>query len=1161
MDALQSKKLNIKSIIFVVCMAVLCAFVCAVIFIKNIVPAVALEQEIRCDIEEHIHTDSCYDGDFQVCTKPAHSHDGNCYIVLLKENDINSILSILGQNKTKTLEYVINDVVYYAFNFNENLNTVPDKTLSQDTVAELNDTISQEEELPDIVLNENINNKNTINTETDTNSGNNSTSTNIGSQIETPSFMAVGDPVVTQTNRANILVYINRKWTNVGNCPTTVTGSGNNRSTVINTAELLSVLNGSLGTNYTYNDIDIASSRYQNRNYSAYTLSETQAVVGTGQSSSNANATRYVRIMNEGDTYTSSTAFAFYSATFIYPDGSEVTKYVRTNEPVVMPSGNYEWTSGRNTYVPGESVSLSGATTFTGVDVGPITYVSINYNINFPTISNVTVSSKPTIAGTTNQTITDGFSENNSAVIRNVSQTSVKGKINNDSTGLSRIVQFKGWQIEGTDIILQPNTTLIWQELLNYGADGAFTLNAVWETHPLVTASFFVRLDSVAVDTEGNTGGQDSSYYTDELFATYVGGVNVNSSLSVLDDNNIADTTSDNSFGADQEIRKLYGEKSTGVWLYDFPHDDFVFEELKQYARSGYLSVEGERVSADDLNDKEYAIRWYVFKVQDDAWHIDGKLVKKQGLIHVYKTFAGNKELIEEAKSDFYIEAIDETTSTTTLLNLQNRTSYDEATDTYMWEITNVKHGEMWSITEHPHVFSQPGVDFSIYSEYTVMDAQGNQSISGSGTSLTVRGLTYALDEGSDEVLRAAFTNIYNKSNSIIIKKQDSLTGVSISGATFQLMQNGKPLKFTYNNESESYVLDNQNGTETVLSGDKNGYFELFIEDFSYDLGNVVVREIDAPNGYTRIGDIEIGYIDDEDTVGIISGNSELIKYINGILIVGNSTDSVSVTAQKRWDCPETEWQNVKVQLLASGKLVTTVMAGVEPTATLTKENGWSYTWQNLPVYVNGEKIVWSIKEVQVGNETPKADGSFVNWIAAYELPVYGADENGNETVTLTVTNTTKRVMLRLTKTDLSKTVQLNGATFLLEAVDADGNVLTNEISKRETTGELGTLIFDNLKCGVRYRLTEEVAPEGYHKIEEYAYFMINEDGSVSVEESFYAQSTNTAYNIIVRNAPAIALPESGGGGNSMFYVIGALLILMALGIYIDTYRKRRCQN
>ena len=103
---------------------------------------------------------------------------------------------------------------------------------------------------------------------------------------------------------------------------------------------------------------------------------------------------------------------------------------------------------------------------------------------------------------------------------------------------------------------------------------------------------------------------------------------------------------------------------------------------------------------------------------------------------------------------------------------------------------------------------------------------------------------------------------------------------------------------------------------------------------------------------------------------------------------------------------------------------MTTVIAGVQPQVVLSSNNNWQHTWKNLPVYVNGEKIVWSIKEVQVGSEAAKADGSFVNWLVSYELPVKSTDEDGNENTLLTVTNTTKRVMLRLTKTNLGKSLQ-----------------------------------------------------------------------------------------------------------------------------------------
>lgn len=1208
MSALKSSKRqsNIKSIVFYAVCAIFCIVFCVLLLRSNITHAVALEQEIRCGIEEHTHTDSCYNGDFVVCNKTAHTHDGNCYIVLLKENDINEILTLLANTENHSLEYVIKDTVSSALNFNEHINNLesigtPDViTLDQNVVAQLNNTISDKNNLPDIVLNENIN---TIQLAAGS------------TQQGGASTYAIGDSPVTNKMIGNVYIYLDGSWQFIGTTPISRVQSGNRYNVILETDDLLNTVNDVLGTSYTYQSFEISSSRYETSSFTKCELSETTTTIATSQSSSNAQKARYIRLIPKGSSSANDTGFAFYTVKFAYPDGSSSQMLVPNGSSVTIPGGNYEWTSGNRTYFPGQSVTINSATTFTALPVYTVTFehldgriihqtvtsgtqiqlptgnyewkslgtiydagtivtitadtvftalppnIKINYNIAFPTVSGVTVSTKPTIAGFSSGSMTDAFTEGSTATIRNVSQQSVEGTVNGNTTGLTRVIQFRGWKINETDTVLQPNTMLVWDELVKYASSSEVNLTAVWEYSALQTASFFIRFDSVAVDTQGNITNQDSNKYTKQIFAAYVGGVDTSKGSAALQRQyGIADTTADNSYGADQKIRALYGERAEGVWLSAFPSDDYVFSELVQYANTGYLSVDGVAVKAEDLNNKEYAIRWYVFKSQDDAWHIDGKLVRKEGLIHVYKTFAGNKQLISEAKRDFYIDATDVTAGTNTVLNLQNYKSYNSATDTYMWEITNVDYGELWNITEHPHLFDEPDVNFSVYSEYTVMDAHGDQSITGSGTSLTVSGMTYALDEGTDEVLRAEFTNIYNKSNSIIIKKQDALTGVSIGGATFRLVQNGKPLKFNYNSQTDSYEYDPANGTHTVLSGTANGYFEISIRDFSYDLGNIIVQEVSAPTGYSPIGNIEIGYIDDQKTVGIIGGNSTLIKYMSGILVIGNSTDIMSVTAKKTWDCPENEWQPVTVQLLANGKLVTTVIAGVQPSVTLSADNNWQHTWTNLPVYVNGEKIGWSIKETAIGNESAKADGSFVNWLASYGIPIQSTDENGNPHLLLTVTNTTKRVMLRLTKTNIDKTLLLKGATFLLEVVDKDGNIIPTEIVKNATTGDLGTLIFDNLKCGVRYRLTEQIAPEGYLDLTEYIYFTINEDGSVSVEESYYAQAGNTAYNIVVRNIEAIPLPESGSVGTDMFYALGLLLIALAGGIYIYHLRKRRCQ-
>lgn len=1151
----RKRQSNIKSIVFYAFCAMVCVAAGILLFRHNITHSLALEQEIRCGIEAHTHTDSCYDGDFITCEKPPHTHDGNCYIVLLKENDINGILSLLGSRDSRSLEHVITDTVSSALHFNANINSAETITLSQDTVSALNTTITDEETIPDIILNENINTLQTLAADDE--------------PLQQPSgggatTLSIGDTPVTSNYNANFYIYLDGKWTCIGTLPYTTTANGSRYDYTIPTTDVLNLVNGVLDTNYAYNSFGISVATSLNGNYSTSNIGmgSVTTTIAYRQRSTATKAARYVRLIPYGSSSGSNVGFSFYTVNYKYPEGAESAQVVRSGTTIILPGGNYEWSDGSQTYAAGEAVTITGQKTFRGTLLGPITHVSINYDVDFPTVSGVTVSAAPTLAGTSVTTVTDGYTEGSHATVRNVSQQSVEGKVNNNSTGLSRVIQFKGWRVGSTDVLLQPNTTLVWEELLQYADGASIDLTAVWEYAAVQTATFFIRFDSVAVDTDGNITGQDSNKYTNELFSAHVGGIDAGQSVTQLHNKyHIADTTSDNSYGADQEIRALYGERSDGVWLSAFPNDDYIFQSLVQYANTGYLSVDGVAVKAEDLNDREYAIRWYVFKAQDDAWHIDGKLVKKEGLIHVYKTFAGNKELIAEAKTDFYIDATDVSTGVNTVLTTDNRTAYDEATDTYMWEITNVDYGELWEITEHPHLFADPGVEFGVYSEYTVMDAHGDQSVTGSGTSLTVSGMTYALDEGTDEVLRAEFTNIYNKSDSIIIKKQDALTGVSIGGATFRLLQNGQPLKFHYNSTTDSYEYAPQDGTYTVLSGTANGYFEISIQDFSYDLGPITVQEVDAPAGYSPIGNVEIGYVDEHNTVGILSGNSEMIKYVNGILIVGNSTDVLSVTAKKSWDCPENEWQPVTLQLLANGKLVTTVIAGVDSQVVLSAENDWQHTWSNLPIYVNGAKIEWSIRETMIGTEAAKADGSFVNWLASYGIPIQSTDDNGAPHVTLTVTNTTKRVMLRLTKTDFGKTALLKRAVFLLEAVDANGNVLPTEVAKTAATGDAGTLIFDNLKCGIRYRLTEQTPPDGYLAIGEYVYFTINEDGSVVVEDSFYAEAVGTAYNILVRNMEAIPLPESGGIGSDMFYAVGLALIALAIGMCIYHLRQRRCRN
>ncbi|MBQ3085116.1 MAG: Cna B-type domain-containing protein [Clostridia bacterium] len=1130
----QRKNLILYAVATVLCL--LAAVMCGFLFSRQ---TVALEQTVRCSIKEHTHTDQCYHEDLLTCKTLAHAHDENCYLVLLRDNDINALLGYINRTEDYSLESVLHDTIGSALRLNPTLNsaetepTLETLQYNKETVSALNSTIGNDRTAAALTLNEEINTYASAITDSSLPQSNGGGATTL----------AVGDSPSSSGNRLNLYVYLDNQWQCIGNIAYTSSG----RSGTVNTATMMSFINEQLGTELTSNQVKLyyttsaTTSNYRTsvtvRNTTSFTLS-----------SVNSRAV-YGRLVGVSDTNASNPSLKFYSVTFTYPDGTSEVRYVRAGSTITLPSGNYLWQSGGNDYEPGTAITVNAKTTFTAQLLGPITAVHIEYDLNFPTVGNHTVATRPTIATTGSETLDESYSEGLSATLHNASQTDVWASLNGSTTNVHRVIHFKGWQIEGTDVILEPNTTLLWEEMLAYSTYGRLSLIGVWQYDSVQTADFYVRYDSVAVDTDGNITSQDSNLYTKSLWASFVDGANDGKSYNQLTQYNIADTTSDNSYGADQEIRALYGATDNGgVWLTSFPTDDYIFEQLKTYASQGKLSVKTDSgdtviVAPEDLNSNAYAIRWYVFKTQSDAWHIDGKLVRKEGIIHVTKTFAGNKELIQEAKKDFYITATNAALTNVHDLTLNNYTSHDAITDTYVWDITDVKYGELWTITEHPHIFPDPSIDFSVYSEFTVIDASGAQTTTGAGTSVTVQGMTYALDEGDPEVLRAGFTNIYNRSDSIIIKKQDIKTGNALDGAVFRLLQNGVALKFNYNEATHAYEWDQQNGTHTHLSASENGYFELLIEEFSYENGAVTIQEVQAPEGYTPTEDVVVGYTDDtHTTVGILSGGNGMAQYHGGLLVVGNSTDSITVTAQKEWDCPESEWAEVTVQLMANDRLVTHLLAEVTPTVTLNAANNWQYVWPNLPTYVNGTAITYSLREIRIGTEQCKADYTFMNWIASYDSK-RTVTEQGENFLLLTVTNNTKRVLLRLTKMDALTHDRLSNVTFLLEALKADGTVDTSMVAKTLTTNENGVLIFDNLKVNVRYRLTE-LPLDGYYPIEP-IYFTIGEDGTVAVETHSFASASANAYNIVVYNQAAIPLPISGGSGSHHYIAWGILLMLI----------------
>ena len=761
-------------------------------------------------------------------------------------------------------------------------------------------------------------------------------------------------------------------------------------------------------------------------------------------------------------------------------------------------------------------------------------------------------------------------------------------------------VYFAGWQTETGEIIL-PDAQLTWDELKLYDADndGVTSLTGLWKYHMLQSVNFFVKLNSA--HSSGETG---SEYYTPVIFTTYVGGIDseIGSGASsgyvnALNEKYAVEMTADTTYLVnDRLIRAMFGS-DTAPWLAELPHDNDIFQQLKAYVQDGgQLSVPNEAgefvtVDVNDLNEYGYAIRWYAFKACSDGgnvydWHVDGVLVRKEGRVHTTKTFSGNETLIHQARDGFFIHAVNEAQDTRYIMTITDPTDDERAAildrlglsasqitgwltpiddgdgndNTLLWEFRDVEYDEAWVITEYPPQVAES----ADYAEWVVVDSSAsNQSASGIGGTVEIRGVTHATDLEDPEWLRAEFNNIYFRGNSLMLKKEDAATGQALSGARFQLYQGDTLMTFDYDADTGLYVFDSHgNGSIDTLVCD--GYTNLSTSGFAYDMGDITVREVTAPEGYGAVGDVTIGYTQDTDGDGVpdsaigITNSADsgaYARYDSGLLVIRNSSAPTRVTAVKRWNCADSEREDVVMQLLANGSANTAAAilqsSGQSATVTLTAVDGWVYTWYDLPVYANGAPVTWTIRELRVGSENCKSDYSFPNWIVTYR------SQTTADGLVLTAENTPKRPMLYLDKWDMTGRQRLAGAIFSLIPVDDDGVPLSGAVSKTAVTGTDGSLRFDNLRHNTRYRLTELQAPEGYIPYDTPAYLTLGEDGRVTVEAHGYVSAAATAFHISVVNRSADSLPDTGGSGLNGYYAAGAALALSALCAAILSRRRR----
>ena len=894
------------------------------------------------------------------------------------------------------------------------------------------------------------------------------------------------------------------------------------------------------------------------------------------------------------------------SASFEYKNtANNKTEFYTPGKEITLPTltGNNVWVDELgNVYTGGTKVTLDTHKTFT--EKGRII---ITYNLNAPTslsagaTGHTTPEQTPTIAGSVGTTETVTVLEGDTTITLGVIPRVLTTLSNQGGTDAKKqyktMAFFSGWAF-GSDVVL-PNAVVSYETLDAIDTNGTVTVTGNWIQGNGNTANFFVDLRS---NLTGSTNAED---YTPSIFTTYFSHEGYTPKGNGQADFGGTDVSKSAEY--DATIRALEGlREGTGkeaVWLYRFPTDQQVFDYLKSYiGEDTPITVDGITVTPGELNTDVFAIRWYnVNYWSTSGWHINASLVRKEGNIVVHKTFEGRTDYITAAQNGFTITAQSGTIDTNgnftdnageadiTLVASREASASDTTTigytaktdpvvsDSgmmrveYTWIIPKVGAGEHWHIEENiVEVEGTIGVG-----EWVIVDSSNSQSDEGDGTKTIVEGVTFPKDISSDEWLRAEFTNVYYSENSIMLRKIDALTRNRLNGAEFQIWQrtaSGDQLMTFDLIEDEfegetykTYVYNPSGGTESVVKSDGTE-ISISIEHFTYDVGSLVIREVTTPAGYApAVGEIVIGYktVDGNKTIDILN-TVDFATFDKGMLTIENTPQKMNVTAQKKWsNCFVDEWTDtVTFQLMAwdetTGKFSANLAASVLPegtstiqTLTIVKDEDAdnSYTWADLPEYINGKKAIWTIKELAIGDEQIKADGTFPNWNSYVSLPTERI-EGGVKTATITATNNPKAgTELRIMKIDnFNKPV--SGATFEIW----QGTKLLNTI----TTDATGEIIFHNLKYAIEYTVVETNIPVAYWGYDDPIKVTVNENATVTISADSPPNVRNSSqnYTIEVINYTGEPLPETGGMGTHI-YTAGGLL-LMAAAVALLIYRRKR---
>ena len=605
-------------------------------------------------------------------------------------------------------------------------------------------------------------------------------------------------------------------------------------------------------------------------------------------------------------------------------------------------------------------------------------------------------------------------------ILRDVDEKDALVSIPGSTKNKKYYYRFAGWRVGTSPLVVNAGEELVRSAILCNERDGVVNLYAQWvaldKNERINSANFYINLAcEIADNTSSGFQPQPEENFTRCIYTAPVLGADDLPIVAGQKKNYVLLAPPDSAATAhetDKTIRAMKTTPYSGVTIGHFPSDEDVLAHIRE---GGYtITLDGQTLPSEIITSDHFTVRWYVVKYESsDGWHVDGILVAKEANLRVTKTFSGDKTAVEAVKNGGYSILVthdpeqENGTVTDFELCLQpagqetrsgqtGYTEYDPSTDTYTW-ILNGHPLREYTLSERNYL---PEGEWHNINRYRVTSAAGTPSrweAYDAAEKVKVVAESYANDLPTSAYQTVAFQNIYTQRHILTLFKIDAFTHAPLQGVEFTLTRTDAALQLTRKPDTSEYC-GNGDFTEVVadnrVTTDADGHVYLHLESGDYTLTEV------SPEGYISASAICFTVEDGGAVKALTEPVSDEYASLSdtSLITLRNTSEQLfTVTVEADWDAstPTGQQVPVEVELWCDGRPL--YAATGESYKCVLGENGGTYTWQDLPLYVNGHAAAYTLRETRIGSVAYDASiqpNGYNDYLVTFDDALYRETEN-----------------------------------------------------------------------------------------------------------------------------------------------------------------------